>query len=169
MKLGGIFMLYSQQRGLKWYDHIIGCFCQVNTSWSLSKPFPFSVCVNTTFIMVSAPCVCTHSPGWPQHEAFTGWAERWDLGEQHKLMRGEEDEEANMTSQVCGCDSMPAAFCRLWAPRRADNGGAWGKPAQKTELQEVPRDSARRCDKPCRSPLCTAMSWGWFALIPPDW
>lgn len=117
-------MPYSQQRELKLYNHIIGFFCQVNTPWSLSKSFPFSFCVNAAFIMVSAVCVCTHSPGWPQHEAFTDWAERRDLGEQQKSVRGEENEAANMTGQVCGCDSMPADFCRLWALRRADNGGA---------------------------------------------
>lgn len=78
---------------------------QVNPTWSLSKPPPFSLCVNTAFTVVSALCVCTHSPGWPQHEAFTGWAERRDLDEEHKSVRGDENEEANVTCQVCGCDS----------------------------------------------------------------
>ena len=127
-------MQYSQQRELKLYDHIIGCFCQVNTPWSLSKSFAFSFCVNTAFIMVSVLCVCTHSPGWPQHEAFTGWAERWDLGEQHKSVRGEENEEANMTIQVSGCDSMPAAIC-----------GPWGLlTTEKLEAGQLRRQSCKR-------------------------
>lgn len=67
--------------------------------------------------MVSALCVCTRSPGWSQHEAFTGWAGRWDLGEQHKPVRGEENKEADMTNQVRGCDSIPACLLQVVDPK----------------------------------------------------
>lgn len=53
--------------------------------------------------------------------------------------------------------------CRLWSLRIADNWGAWGKPAQKTELQEV-----LQVRQTLSFTIAHCHALGQLALIPPD-
>lgn len=135
----GIFMPYSQQRELKLYGHIIGCFCQVNTPWSPSKYFPFSFLLIVHLLWYQLSVCAPVRPDGPsmKHLLAGQGGETWV----NSTNQWEEKRRKKQTwlTRYVDVTAYPLAFCRLWTLRIADSWRARGKPAQKTELQEVPQ------------------------------